>query len=146
MPQNDKKASTGRGDIISEKAQERVPEVILDLTFRNGLFFIALKNIGDGPAYKVQTKFDREIYGSEGTVKINSLNLFKQIGFLAPGKEITIFLDAAYSYFNGKQPNIISATIMYYDVKKNKRTNLIIHNLEIYKKFPYVSSEPGQGS
>lgn len=139
MPRDDRKISGE--DSISEYARSRVPEVILDVTFKDGLFFITLKNIGQGPAYKVRTEFDREIYGCEGTIKINSLALFKQIEFLPPSKEITIFLDMAYSYFKGKQPNLISATITYLDTQKHKHASQVKHNLEIYKRFPYMSNK-----
>ena len=60
------------------------PEVIVDFIFDDGLLYIAVKNIGALPAYKVSTRFDKEIIGVAGEKKISDLALFKCIEFLPP--------------------------------------------------------------
>ena len=59
----------------SSESSPLKPEVILDLVFDRGLFFIAIENIGDGPALEVTTTFDRKITGQGGTQEITSLPL-----------------------------------------------------------------------
>jgi hypothetical protein len=115
------------------------PEVIVDFIFDNGLLFISVENIGAKPAYKVSTKFDKEIVGVEGKKKISELALFKCIEFLPPKKQIKIFLDSSASYFSRNEPLIISAQISYENSRQKRYFNKIDHNLEIYKEIGYIA-------
>ena len=114
-------------------------EVIVDFIFDNGLLFISVENIGAKPAYKVSTKFDKEIVGVDGKKKISELALFKRIEFLPPQKQIKIFLDSSASYFSRNEPLIISAQISYENSRQKKYFNKIDHNLEIYKEIGYIN-------
>jgi hypothetical protein len=114
------------------------PEVIVDFIFDDGLLYIAVKNIGALPAYKVSTRFDKEIIGVAGEKKISDLALFKCIEFLPPQKEIKTFLDSSASYFHRNGPVMISTRISYEDARKKRYVNKIDHNLEIYKEIGYI--------
>ena len=115
------------------------PEVIVDFIFDNGLLFISVENIGAKPAYKVSTKFDKEIVGVEGGKKISELALFKCIEFLPPQKQIKIFLDSSSSYFSRNEPVRISSQISYENSRRKRFFNKIDHNLEIYKEIGYIT-------
>jgi len=125
---------------------ERQPEVILDFIFEDGLFFIAIKNIGTGPAHDVSVAFDKKFTGSDGTKEISALPLFKKIPFLAPQKTITAFLDHSASYFRRRQPTNIRATICFKDNSGTVHTTVVKHDLRIYKDLGYVRryAEAGQ--
>ena len=114
------------------------PEVIVDFIFDDGLLYIAVKNIGALPAYKVSTRFDKEIIGVTGEKKISDLALFKCIEFLPPQKEIKTFLDSSASYFSRNEPEMITTRISYEDARKKRYMNKIDHNLEIYREIGYV--------
>ena len=114
------------------------PEVIVDFIFIDGLLFIAIKNIGSQPAFKVSTQFDKEIVGVAGEKKISDLSLFKCIEFLPPQKEIRTFLDSSASYFSRNEPVKISTQISYEDTRKKRHLNTIYHNLEIYKEIGFI--------
>lgn len=116
----------------------RRPEVIVDFIFNDGLLYIAVKNIGVRPAYKVSTQFDQEIRGVAGEKNISDLALFKCIEFLPPQKEIRTFLDSSASYFERNEPVMISTRISYQDSRKRRYVNKIDHNLEIYKDIGYI--------
>ena len=116
----------------------RSPEVILDMTFESGLLFFLIKNIGTSPALKIQTRFGRKINGCGGSLEISGLNIFRQIEFLGPQREIKIFLDSSASYFSRKQPSIILATLTYRDTRRKLYVNRIRHNLNIYRDLPHV--------
>jgi hypothetical protein len=116
----------------------RKPVVIVDFIFDQGLLYIAVKNIGARPAYKVSTRFDKEIIGVAGQKKISDLALFKCIEFLPPQKEIKTFLDSSAAYFNRNEPVMISTIISYEDARKKHYVNKIDHNLEIYKEIGYI--------
>lgn len=112
--------------------------VIVDFVFDNGLFFISIKNIIDEPMFKISIKFDKKIFGVEGSKEISALPLFQNIEFLPPQKEIMTFLDTSASYFKRREPTKISARISYQDSKGTKYSTTIKHNLEIYKKIGYI--------
>jgi len=116
----------------------RKPEVIVDFIFDDGLLYIAVKNIGALPAYKVSVQFDKEFRGVAGEKKISDLALFKCIEFLPPQKEIRTFLDASAAYFDRKEPERISARLTYQDSRQKRYANTIDHNLEIYKEIGYI--------
>ena len=120
-------------DLICKK-----PEVIVDFIFDDGLLYIAVKNIGARPAYKVSTQFDKEIRGVAGDKKISGLALFKSIEFLPPQKEIRTFLDSSASYFDRNEPLMVSTRISYEDSRRKRYVNKINHNLEIYKDIGYI--------
>src|SRR5260370_37340733 len=94
MPDTRKKKSSK-----PEPTESPGPGVIVDFIFDEGLFFIAISNVSDQPAYRVSVKFDCRIYGLGGK-DICALPLFRNIEFLAPHKTITTFLDSSGSYFS----------------------------------------------
>lgn len=117
------------------------PDVIVDFIFNKGMLFIAMKNIGDKPAFRISVKFDSKITGLEGTKDISSMALFKNTEFLAPEREIKTFLDTSVSYFKSKNPKVIKTDIQFYDDDGNKRKRVIKYNLNIYKDIGYLHSD-----
>ena len=108
----------------------RRPEVIVEFLFDRGGLSIAVRNIGERPAIKVSVKFNKKIVGLGGAKEISALNVFKNVEFLGPGREITTFVDASSSYFKRKQPTKISARISYSDSENRKYDTTINHDLE----------------
>ena len=113
------------------------PDVIVDFIFDDGLFFIAISNLSDRPAYEVSVKFDCRIYGFGGK-DICALPLFGNIEFLAAHKTITTFLDSSGSYFNRGGPTKISARVAYHDFLGTKKVATIRHDLEIYREIGFI--------
>ena len=118
---------------------ERQPEVILDFIFEDGVFFIALQNIGDGPAHDVRVRFDKKISGVEGRKEFSTLRLFRNTPFLAPRKEIKIFLDTGTSYFQRRQPTRLSVKITWRDADGKAMEAVARHDLAIYKDLGQIS-------
>ena len=116
----------------------RKPEVIIDIIFDNGLFFISIKNIGQKSACHVSVDFDREIIGLEGTREISDLPLFENIEYMPPQKEIITFLDTSASYFTGEQPSRFAATVTCRDERGRHYKKTIRHNLDIYREIGYL--------
>ncbi len=114
------------------------PDVILDVIFEDGLLFLSIRNIGDQPAYKVLVNFDKHVLGLEGTQEVSALPLFRNLEFLAPGKEIRTFLDSSASYFHRKQPTDIIARVSFQDAGGTIHTRTITHNMDIYKSIGYI--------
>jgi hypothetical protein len=113
-------------------------DVYTDFIFDDGLFFIMIKNNSSNPVFNVRIKFNSRILGINGSKEITSLNLFKNIEFLAPQKEIKTFLDTSESYFSRKQPTKITTEICYKDIQSKDHQVVIKHDLEIYRDIGFV--------
>ena len=116
------------------------PEVIVEFLFDKGLFFIAVRNIGNRPAHEIKIKFDKKFSGPNKEREISSSALFRGLPFLGPQREISFFLDHSSSYFSRKQPTKISAQVAYSDPEGQKYQTKIDHDLEIYRELPYLQS------
>jgi hypothetical protein len=123
----------------NEEDQTRRPEVIVDFIFEDGLFFIAVQNISDVPAYKVSTRFKPNFTGVEGKKRVSELPLFRNIEFLAPHKEIGTFLDTSASYFRRQESLLITAQVSYEDSNGIKYATTIRHDLSIYLEIGYIN-------
>src|SRR5262249_19370615 len=108
-----KEAIDGQSDSSAETAAR--PDVIVEVLFEQGSFFIAVKNIGQQPALRISVEFNKKIIGLGGAKDISALALFRNIEFLGPGREIVTLVDASNSYFSRKQPTKISARVSYSD-------------------------------
>jgi hypothetical protein len=114
------------------------PDVILDVLFEDGLLFLSVRNIGSRPVYHVSVAFDHPIIGLGGDREISALPLFRNIEFLAPGREIRTVLDTSASYFSRRQPDRIKVAISYREARGRRRRAVIQHDLSIYKDIGYA--------
>jgi hypothetical protein len=118
------------------EAAER-PDMILDVEFEDGAFFILLRNIGERPALQVRTTLEPAIHGLGGRQALAELPLFREIPFFAPGKQVKFLLDSSALYFSRREPTRFTARIAYVDDKGGKFENVIQHDLEIYRSLAY---------
>jgi hypothetical protein len=117
-------------------------DVILDVTFEQGLLFLAIRNIGARPVTAVSVSFDQRVVGLGGTCEVSALPLFRHVAFLAPGREIRTLLDSSASYFARGQPERIAARVTYRDERGRRRAITTRHDLGIYKTIAYVTETP----
>jgi hypothetical protein len=113
-------------------------QVIVDFAFEDGLLFVAVRNLGDQPAFDVKTEFDKSFTGLGGSREMNRMALFRRIRFLAPGKEIRTLVDSSARYFARKEPTLLSATVSYRTAAGERRRHSISHDLSIYRDLAYV--------
>jgi len=116
------------------------PEVIVDFIFDKGLLSIQIKNIGRRPAHNVHIDFDKQFYGLSGSKLFPELAMFKNISFLAPGKELTTFLDSSSAYFERDEPAQHTISVAYKDHRGKDYNDTIKHNLDIYRDIVYTES------
>lgn len=114
------------------------PNVIVDVLFESGLFFISVENIGFLPAHKIRITFDQPILGIDGK-PINDLNLFNHLEYLPPGKQLTCFLNRADLYFQSDAPAQFAVTVDFQDDREQEFQNQIRHNLSIYEDINIVT-------
>jgi hypothetical protein len=115
------------------------PDVILDVVFEDGLFFLVLRNIGTRPALAVSTEFGRPLPGLGGTKDVAALPLFRRLEFLAPGREIRTLLDSSASWFRRRQGTKITARLAYRDVGGGRYETTVKHDLAVYREVAYVT-------
>ena len=117
------------------------PEVIVDLDFDRGLLFLVVRNIGDRPALDVRTTFNRKLVGLGDSKDVSALPLFRNIPFLAPGKEIRTILDSAGSWFARRRATKITARVGYRDADGTEYRDTMNHDLETYRELAYVRED-----
>jgi hypothetical protein len=115
------------------------PGVIVDVLFESGLLFLSLKNVTSRAAYNVSVRFEPPLMGFGGTVSMGALPLFRDLTFLAPGREIRTLLDSSAAYFVAEQPALVTATVTFADVAGRRKSATIRHNLEIYRRIAYAA-------
>ena len=113
------------------------PEVILDIDFEEGAFFVSLRNIGTRPAHHVRTVLEPPIRGLDGRQQLQELPVLRGIPFFAPGKQIRFLLDASAAYFSRGEPTQFAARIIYSDGEGKTFEAVIPHDLEIYRSLAY---------
>jgi hypothetical protein len=91
------------------------PDVIVDFVFEDGLFFLAITNIGPEPAERVHVAFDPPFKGLGGSIAIADLPLFRNIEFIAPAHCIRTLLDSAAAYFVREEPEGVTVHISFAD-------------------------------
>ena len=113
------------------------PEMILDVEFDDGVFFISLRNIGTRPALEVRTTLDPAVRGLGGRQQLAELPLFRGVPFFAPGKQVRFLLDSSAQYFSRGEPTRFAAHLTWTDDKGKKFETVIHHDLEIYRSLAY---------
>jgi hypothetical protein len=126
-----------RGEAAAGETPRR-PDVLIDVLFEDGLLFLSVSNIGDSPALRVSCTFGRELRGLGGTKNLAELALFRNIEFLAPGKEIRTLLDSSAAYFARDEPAELSVTAAWRDDSGRSYEKTIHHDLAIYRELAYV--------
>ena len=107
------------------------PEVILDIDFEQGAFYVSLRNIGMRPAHDVRIVLEPPIRGLDGSQQLQELPVFRSIPFFAPGKQIRFLLDASAAYFSRGEPTRFAARIVYSNGEGKTFEAVIPHDLEI---------------
>ena len=112
-------------------------DVVFDLVFEDGLFFFELSNRGAEPVTKLTTTFRRPVVAPDGETDLATLNVFKKIEYMPPGKAIRVFVDSVPSYFGRRQPNLIHVSLTW---KQGRQTHTakISHDVRIYRDLPYM--------
>jgi hypothetical protein len=113
------------------------PEVILDIDFEEGAFFVSLRNIGTRPAHDVRTVLEPPVCGLDGRQQLRELPVFRGIPYFAPGKQIRFLLDGSAAYFSRGEPTRFAARIVYSDGEGKTFESVIPHDLDIYRSLAY---------
>jgi hypothetical protein len=117
-------------------------DVILDVEFEHGLFFLVLENLGDAPAHAVRVRFGAPLHGLGGERRVDRLRLFRRLAFLPPRRQLRVFLDRSSLFFARDEPTEIEARVSWRTDDGERRARTIRHDLDAYRDFPYLEVPP----
>jgi len=118
--------------LYSVQRRLRVPDVIADFLCEEETLFVAVENIGQGPAHHISVSFDPAVSGIRGTTKISALPLFQRLSFLPPGKKIRTPLDPVEQYFDRGAPTRIETVVRFESDGGAVLSRSIAHDLSVY--------------
>ena len=118
--------------LVSKKAV-----VIVDFEIDAEAVFLIIRNLGAFPALKLKIRPLSAILGLEGKKDITKLYIFKEISYLAPLKEIKIFIDRYESFFTHLEDSSVYFKISYKNEKRRSFKMKIHHDLRIYADLIY---------
>jgi hypothetical protein len=111
--------------------------IVVDFEIDAEYVFIIIKNLGLTPAFNLKIKPSAPIIGLEGKKDIGTLSVFKKISYLAPLKEMKIFVDSYESFFFNLKNPLVSFHISYKNEKEKTIRKEIVHDLKIYTDLIY---------
>jgi hypothetical protein len=111
--------------------------VIVDFEIDAEAVFLIIKNLGARPALNLKIQPSSAILGLEGKKDISQLTIFKKISYLAPLKEIKIFVDSYESFFTHLKDPSMFFKISYKNEKQKSFKMKIHHDLRIYADLIY---------
>ena len=123
---------------MPEAVTEHDADVVLDVEFDRGLFFLVLENIGDAPAHAVRTRFEGPLIGLGGERRIDRLEIFRRLEFLAPHRRLRVFLDRSALLFARDEPTAFAVRLTWRTDHDERRSRTIRHDLVAYRDFPYL--------
>ena len=113
-------------------------DVVLDVEFERGLLFLVLENLGSAPAHTVRVRFESPLTGLGGERRIDRLQLFRKLEFLAPGGQIRVFLDRSALFFAREDETAFTVRVAWRTEDGARRSRTIRHDLAAYRDFPYL--------
>ncbi len=120
---------TGKRDM---EPTSRLPEVIVDFECEEDLLFLVIANVGLSSAHQISIQCDKEIRDFRGR-QMTEMPILRRLEFMPPGKKIRLFVDRFSSYIGTKQPLRLEFQITYHDRERRKQTDVIRHNLAVFK-------------
>jgi hypothetical protein len=113
-------------------------DLVLDVEFDRGLFFLVLENVGDAPARAVRARFDGPLHGLGGDKRIDRLQLFRRLEFLGPRRRIRVFLDRSALLLAREERTVFEVRLSWRTEDGERRSRTIRHDLGAYRDFPYL--------
>jgi hypothetical protein len=106
--------------------------IIVDFEIDVAMVFLIIRNAGNSAALNLKIKPSAPIIGLNGNKDLRELQIFKEISYMAPLKEIKIFVDTYDSFFRHLKNAQIGFSISYRDENNSSFKNKITHDLKIY--------------
>jgi hypothetical protein len=123
---------------IAKPDEEETGWVVVDFELRRGLMFLLIQNFGPTVAREVRISFNQAILVLNAEKKLNELNIFRKLRYLAPYKTIEVYLDPASLFLQKLEDKEGAIKLSYQDAQGKTVTEEIIHDLSIYTDLPIL--------
>lgn len=113
------------------------PNVCVDFQITNERVLLLIQNFSSQAAHDVHILFSRD-FTILGEKKLSELSVFSKLRYLAPGKEIEIYLDPVGRFFAQleEKDTLVEVNIHYQDDRQKKYQQRLTHDLAIYQDLP----------
>lgn len=112
--------------------------IVVDFDIDAEMVHIIIRNLSYVPALRVRIRPSHAIIGLGGSKDISTLAIFKEISYLAPQKEIKVFVDEFESFFRNLKNTKISFAVAFEDEVGKPIRHTIHHELAIYQDLTYL--------
>jgi hypothetical protein len=102
-------------------------DVVLDIELDRGALHFVLACEG-GHAHALRVRFSRTVRDLAG-LRVNANPLFTQLGFLADGRRVRLFVDTLAGYQQRRQPMQFEARLEWRGDDGKRRRRTIAHDL-----------------
>ncbi|MFP4095021.1 MAG: hypothetical protein ACLFUB_11080 [Cyclobacteriaceae bacterium] len=125
--------------------EQQNTQLVVDFELREGLMFLLIQNFGPTVAREVRISFNQAILVLNAEKKLNELNIFRKLRYLAPYKTIEVFLDPASLFLLKLKDKEVAIKLSYQDAQGKTVTEEIIHDLSIYTDLPILLNHQHHG-
>ncbi|MCB0676748.1 MAG: hypothetical protein KDC32_27415 [Saprospiraceae bacterium] len=116
------------------------PNIVVDFELQEEAFFLCIRNLSEGPAFDLKFEFSTPLYGRSRTLRIDQLPVFRRLRYLAPRKEIRIFVDTLPAFLAHQEERELKVRIRYKVEDGDTLKKSFPHDLRIYEDLPLHSS------
>lgn len=116
--------------------------MVVEVLLEQEWLLLAVRNLGEHPAVDVQVAWEPRFRGLGGEQATSELPLFRELSFLAPGREIRTLLDTRQAYFLRQEPTRLAAHLSYKDEQGGRYRHTIHHNLEVFRDLAVPLDRP----
>lgn len=124
------------GSTITEAS---APNVSVDFRLKDEMVFLLIQNFSSEAAHDVQISFNRD-WLIIGDRSLKGLNVFSKLRYLAPYREIEVFLNPVERFFRQLEDaeTIIEINLAFRDNGRKQYKTRITHDLAIYQDLPTI--------
>ncbi|MDF9800286.1 hypothetical protein OKW21_005549 [Catalinimonas alkaloidigena] len=119
-------------------ASDVAPSLCIDFILKENLMFLIIRNLSVVAATDVRISFSQELSILGGSKLLSKLSVFHKLRYLAPYKEMEVFLDPAESFLSQFEDKntVITITVAYAAEQGKRIKQSITHDLAIYLDLP----------
>lgn len=121
-----------------DQSNDSFPHLCVDFVLKNGFIFLLIRNLSALAATHVRITFSQDIRILGSSKSLADLSIFSKLTYLAPWKEIEVYLDAAEVFLSQFRDTVVVISITYASEKERHVKKSITHDLAIYRDLPIL--------
>ncbi|WPP48340.1 hypothetical protein [Catalinimonas niigatensis] len=121
-----------------DQSDDLSPYLCVDFVLKHGFVFLLIRNLSALAATQVQMTFNQHIRILESSKSLADLSIFSKLAYLAPLKEIEVYLDPAELFLSQFKDTVVVINITYTSEREKRFKKTITHDLAIYRDLPIL--------